>query len=61
MSDDELDALIGPVCFLADLQTNFEACRKVDPWPADLDALVQLARKVKAGFGFDVVTVPTHR
>ncbi len=57
MNADELDELIGPVCQLADMKTNAEARRKRDPYPPDLDALILAARKVKAGYGFNVVTM----
>jgi hypothetical protein len=58
MSDEELDELIGPVCFLADLRTNEEARRKGrNRYPDDLDELIRVARKVKAGYGFNVITM----
>lgn len=49
IDEDTIDALNEPVCTIADLRPD-------NAWPDEVKALVAQARKVKALYGFAVVT-----
>ena len=49
IDSDTIDELNEPVCTIANLRPD-------NAWPDEVKALVAQARKVKALFGFEVVT-----